>query len=212
MNRLPLHQDLHLMAHNEAGKLLTHQSSLALALAGAVLTELVLAERVAVVQGRITVSDRRRTDDPVIDVLLDLIPRDRDHRDVRSWFKAAAKDIYVRTRDDLVAKGVLAPVTRRRMGMLPYLRYQLTDISWAVRASSGVRSAAEGYKQPDAGCATLCGLVAVLRVEAELYLSQPSGRLVERLRAIADEHSPTVKELVHIVDTLVAEAAVAVYR
>ncbi|NUW45895.1 GOLPH3/VPS74 family protein [Nonomuraea rhodomycinica] len=212
MNRLPLHQDLYLIAHTEAGKLLTHQSSLALGLAGAVLAELILDDRVAVVQGRVTVFERGRTGDPIADAMVGLIPRDRDHEDVKFWIKTAAKDIYERTRDDLVAKGVLAPVTKRRMGMLPYLRYQLTDITWAVRASSGVRAAAESWKEADTRCAVLCGLVSVLRVEAELYLNQPAGKLIERLRAIADADSPEAKQVVDLVDTLVAEAAVAIYR
>ncbi|GAA2307708.1 hypothetical protein GCM10010149_67130 [Nonomuraea roseoviolacea subsp. roseoviolacea] len=212
MNRLLLHQDLYLIAHTEAGKLLTHQSSLALGLAGAVLAELILADRVAVVQGRVTVFERGLTGDPIADAMVGRIPRDRDHEDVKFWIKTAAKDIYERTRDDLVAKGVLAPVTKRRMGMLPYLRYQLTDITWAVRASSGVRAAAESWKEPDTRCAVLCGLVSVLRVEAELYLNQPAGRLIERLRAIADADSPEAKLVVDLVDTLVAEAAIAIYR
>ncbi|MBN6057247.1 GPP34 family phosphoprotein, partial [Nonomuraea sp. RK-328] len=212
VNRLPLYQDLYLIAHSEAGKLLTHQSSLALGLAGAVLAALVLDDRVAVVQGRVTVFERDRTGDAIADAMVGLIPPGRDHEDVKFWIKTAAKDIYERTRDDLVAKGVLAPVTKRRMGMVPYLRYRLTDIAWAVRASSGVRSAAEGWKEPDSRCAVLCGLVSVLRVEAELYLNQPASRLIDRLRTIADEDSLEAKLVVDLVDTLVAEAAVAIYR
>ncbi|MFD0478924.1 hypothetical protein ACFQ0B_70145 [Nonomuraea thailandensis] len=75
-----------------------------------------------------------------------------------------------------------------------------------------MRSAVEGWKPPDARCAGLCGLVAVLRLESELYLDQPGNQLVARLREIAAAAGPPVAELVEIVDTLVAEAALAVYR
>ncbi|MEU7001465.1 GPP34 family phosphoprotein [Nonomuraea sp. NPDC046570] len=212
MDRLPLYQDLFLMSHHESGKPLIHRPSMALGLAGAVLVELALSDRVTVVQGRATVTDRTRTGDPIIDGLATLILRDRANRDVTYWIKKVADDVYDRTRHQLVASGVLVPVTSRLLGMLPYTRYQLADLASVVRASARVRFAVEGWREADALSAALCGLVAVLQVEGELYLDQPSSQLIGRLRAIAAEHSPVVKELVGIVDALVGEAAVAVYR
>lgn len=212
MDRLPLYQDLFLMSHHESGKPLIHRPSMALGLAGAVLVELALSDRVTIVQGRATVTDRTRTGDPIIDGLATLILRDRANRDVTYWIKKVADDVYDRTRHQLVASGVLVPVTSRLLGMLPYTRYQLADLASVVRASARVRFAVEGWREADALSAALCGLVAVLQVEGELYLDQPSSQLIGRLRAIAAEHSPVVKELVGIVDALVGEAAVAVYR
>lgn len=212
VERLPLYQDLFLMSHHESGKPLIHRPSMALGLAGAVLVELALSDRVTVVQGRATVTDRTRTGDPIIDGLATLILRDRANRDVTYWIKKVADDVYDRTRHQLVASGVLVPVTSRLLGMLPYTRYQLADLASVVRASARVRFAVEGWREADALSAALCGLVAVLQVEGELYLDQPSSQLIGRLRAIAAEHSPVVKELVGIVDALVGEAAVAVYR
>lgn len=209
---LPLHQDLYLIAHNEAGKLLTHQSSISLGLAGAVLMELALRGRVAVGRGRVVVTDGTGVGDEMLDGLLALLARDRDGGDLRFWIRKTAENVYGRTREALVAAGALNAVIKRRLGLLPYVRHQLADITWVVRASSEVRSAAAGAKEPDERCAALCGLVAVLRVESELYLGQPSSRLVPRLRAIADERSPVVRELVGVVDALIDEAALAVYR
>ncbi|MEV4356687.1 GOLPH3/VPS74 family protein [Nonomuraea sp. NPDC004186] len=202
MNRLPLHEDLYLIAHDQSGKPLIHQSSMALGLAGAVVLELAVSGRVTVADGRATVSRPPAGDTPVS--LAD--------GDVRLLIKKAANGLYDRTREALVASGVLVRVSRRRLGMLPYTRHQLADIASVVRASSGVRSAVEGWKPPDARCAALCGLVAVLRLESELYLDQPANRLVGRLREIASAAPPVVGELVAVVDTLVGEAAVAVYR
>ncbi|MET9246860.1 GPP34 family phosphoprotein [Nonomuraea sp. NPDC003709] len=202
MNRLPLHEDLYLIAHDQSGKPLIHQSSMALGLAGAVVLELAVSGRVTVADGQATVSRPPAGDTPVS--LAD--------GDVRLLIKKAANGLYDRTREALVASGVLVRVSRRRLGMLPYTRHQLADIASVVRASSGVRSAVEGWKPPDARCAALCGLVAVLRLESELYLDQPANRLVGRLREIASAAPPVVGELVAVVDTLVGEAAVAVYR
>ncbi|UBU15926.1 GPP34 family phosphoprotein [Nonomuraea gerenzanensis] len=182
MNRLPLHHDLYLIGHDQAGRPRVHQASLALGLAGAALLDLLLAGRAAPADPRAAIK------------------------------RAVADGVYDRAREDLLDSGVLVQVSKRRMGVLPYTRYELADIASIVRASSGVRSAVEGWKPPDARCAGLCGLVAVLRLEAELYLDQPANRLVARLREIATAAGSPVAELVEIVDTLVAEAAVAVYR
>ena len=212
MNRLPLHQDLYLIAHDQAGKPLIHQSSMALGLAGAVLLDLVLSGYVAVVRGQGAAARHTPTGDAIADGVLADLTRNHTDKGVKSLIKKAADGIHERTRAALVASGVLIRVSKRRMGMLPYTRYQLADIASVVRASSGVRSAVEGWKPPDARCAALCGLVAVLRLEEELYLDLPAARLIGRLREIASGSSPLVGDLVGVVDTLVGEAAVAVYR
>jgi hypothetical protein len=211
MNRPPLHQDLYLIAHDQSGKPLTHQSSMALGLAGAALLDLAVDGRVAVARGRVAVSGHvTRSGDPVVDDMLALIAREPG--DVRAPVKKVAESAYERTRADLVAAGVLVQVTKRVMGVLPTRRYQLADDAAVVRASSGARSAVEGWKQPDARCAALCGLIAVLRLEEELYLDHPSSQLVGRLREIARTGSREVAELIGLVETLVAEAALSVYR
>ncbi|MBF8191271.1 GPP34 family phosphoprotein [Nonomuraea sp. K274] len=220
MNRLPLHADLYLIAHDQSGKPLIHQSSMTLGLAGAALLELALSERVVVARDRRATApgqgivarardEGRPTGDAVSDALLPLVSGDGD---VRYVIKKAADGIRDRTRAGLVASGVLRRVAGRRMGMLPYTRYEVADIASVVRASSGVRAAVEGWKPPDARCAALCGLVAVLRLEEELYLDQPSNQLVGRLRELVTESAPLVGALVGVVETLVGEAALAVYR
>ncbi|MEV5552370.1 GPP34 family phosphoprotein [Nonomuraea wenchangensis] len=211
MDRLPLHHDLYLIAHGQAGKLLIHPASMALGLAGAALLELALDGRVAVARGRVAASVPAVDDgDAFAGDLLALVAGEPG--DVRTPIKKAAGDAYKRTRETLTDSGVLRRTTRRVMGVLPTTRYEPADIASVVRASSGARSAVEGWRQPDARCAALCGLVAVLRLEEELYLDQPSGQLVGRLREISRESSREVAELVGVVEGLIGEAAVAVYR
>ncbi|MEO3868538.1 GPP34 family phosphoprotein [Nonomuraea sp. B12E4] len=207
---LPLHHDLYLIAHDQSGKPLIHQSSMELGLTGAVLLDATLGGQAVVVKGRAAARGHVRTGDTIADGLTGLLAR--APVDVRTLIKRASAGMYERVRDALVTSGVLVRVSGRRLGMLPYTRYRPADIASVVRASACVRSAVEGWKPPDARCAALCGLVAVLRVEKELYLDQPASRLVGRLRQIAADGSPAIGEVTTVVDTLVGEAAVAVYR
>jgi hypothetical protein len=204
---LTLRQELYLIAHDPSGKPLVHQSSMALGLGGAVLLDLALNGRVAPTGGRASVTDRTPIGDEVADDLLTLISLERD---LTFWIKKVAEDVYERTRTGLVDAGVLDRVTKGRV--LTRTRYPVSDLAWVVRATSGVRAAVEGWKEPDARRAALCGLVGVLRVDSELYLGQSSSELVGRLLTIARESTPEVRDLVGLVEAIIAEAALAVYR
>ncbi|MFI6321036.1 GPP34 family phosphoprotein [Nonomuraea sp. NPDC050556] len=206
MDQLPLYQDLFLVCHHENGKPIIHRSSISLGLAGAVLIDLALAARLALTQGRIAVTDATPTGDPILDASAAL-----PTEDARVWAKKVAATVYDRTQQQLVASGVLKAVSSRRLGLLPYTSYR-AEMASIVRASADLRSVAGGWREADARCAALCGLVVVLQVHTELYINQPPGQLGTTLRGVADGHSPLVKDLVALVDTLVGDAAVAVYR
>ncbi|WP_433414693.1 GOLPH3/VPS74 family protein [Microtetraspora malaysiensis] len=212
MNRPPLHHDLYLIAHDQTGKPLIHLSSLGVGLAGAVLLDLALSGHLEITQGRLAVYDRSPTGDMIADSLIPVILKDRDNRDTKFWLKKVAEDVYDRACGGLVAAGVLTRVTRRRMGVMSQTRYEPADVAPVVRARAGVRGAVEAGEQPDARCAALCGLVGVLRLESALHLAQPSGPLVNRLRAIAREYPRPVNEVIGVVETLISENAIAMYR
>ncbi|MFI6299805.1 GPP34 family phosphoprotein [Nonomuraea sp. NPDC050790] len=208
----PLYQDLFVVCHQENGKPLIHRSSISLGLAGAVLIDLALYGRVRLVGGRaVAVTDRTPTGDPVVDAYAAAFLRSQTNLDAVTWAKTVAADSYDRARRQLVRIGLLVEVTGRRLGMLPYRRYR-ADMASIVRASTDVRSAVSGWREMDARGAALCGLVLALQVHTELYIGQSPAQLTTTLRTLVDEHSPQVKELVGLVETMIGEAAVAVYR
>ncbi|MFD0889924.1 GPP34 family phosphoprotein, partial [Streptosporangium algeriense] len=137
MNGLPLPQELYLIAHDQSGRPLVHPSSMALGLAGAALLELVVGERVTVSGGRGALADDTPLGDAVVDGLLSLARRDGSGGDVRSWIRQTAGDVHRHTQASLITAGALTQVTRRRMGLLPQTRHEITDMAWVVRACSG---------------------------------------------------------------------------
>ncbi|MFI7700199.1 GPP34 family phosphoprotein [Nonomuraea sp. NPDC049480] len=208
---LPLHHDLYLIAHGRSGRTLIPRSSLALGLAAAALLELALDDRVAIARGRVALSGPPvRTGDTVADHLLALIAGAPG--DVRSPIVKAAADAYPHTREALVASGVMVRTTRRRVGLLPYTRYRPAELASVLRASSGVRSAVEGWKRPDPRCAAMCGLMAVLRLEEELCLDESRSRLAATLRELGDTGSREITQVVGVVQLLVAKSAIPACR
>ncbi len=209
-----MHQELYLLGHEEDGRPLIHLPALRLGLAGAVLLDLVVTGRLHVAAGHLVVYDRTPLGDSVIDTVLRalLADRARRDRDLRTWLRCLAADADERSRGGLVAAGILTRTSRRRLGVLPRTRYEPTAHGPAVVARSGPRYAVYGHQPPDAQCAALCGLLAVLRLHDTLYLDLPPGELLERLHAIALRQPRPMREITAAVEALIGELAVAVYR
>jgi hypothetical protein len=214
MDRLRLHQELYLLSHDEEGRPLIHVPALRLGLAGAVLLDLVLTERLQVAAGQLVVYDHTPLGDSVADTIVPTLLADRSHRnrELRTWLRRLAEDADERTRGGLVAAGVLARTTRRRLGIVPRTRYEPTGHGPTMTARAGPRYAVHGRQTPDAQCAALCGLLAVLRLHDTLYLDLPGGDVLDRLHAIAHRHTRPVREITATVEALIGELAVAVYR
>ncbi len=214
MDRLRLHQELYLIAHDEEGQPVIHVPALRLGLAGAVLLDLVLTERLDIIGGQLVVHDRTPVGDSVADTVVPalLADRNRQDRQLRIWLKRLAEDADERTRASLVAAGVLARTSRRRLGIMPRTTYEPTSHAPTVIARSGPRYAVHGHQYPDPQCAALCGLLAVLRLHDTLYLDLPAADLLNRLRWIAYHQPRPVREITDTVEALIGELATAVYR
>lgn len=214
MDRLRLHQELYLLGHDEAGRPRTHLPALRLGLAGAVLLELVLTERLRLASGQLVVYDSTPLGDSVTDTVVTALVADRaqQDRDLRVWLRRLARDADERTRGGMVAAGLLVRVTSRRLGIMSSTRYEPTsDVPTAV-ARAAPRYAVHGRQEPDAQCAALCALLAILQLQNALYLDLPGIEVLARLRQIGVLQVRPVREIVTVVDAMIRDLAVAVYR
>lgn len=235
---LPLHAELYLLAHDDdTGALLTNQQSLAIGLAGALLLELSLAERVAIgwvyndfgrewrpEPGRLTV----RRPGPAASLLLDAalaavertVRAQRDGDQLRTWLRSfAATDLYERVRAAMLAAGLLQRNQRRRLGgLLKTETYLPVHSGYAVRARAHIRDAVTFHTQrgryrlpaPEDECVALCGLIAVLELADFLYDGMPTRELTEWLRYVVTEHkNPTITAVVQAVDAGRGDLAVS---
>jgi hypothetical protein len=209
--RLRLHQELYLFAHDERGTPSIHLPSLSVGLAGASLLDLTLTQRLTVLSGRIVVQRNDAVGDPVTDAILASMARSPGPRDLAGWLRALTGSIHERATGSLVAAGLLARTSRKRLrgntsGYAP------VDRIHASVACARMRWAVYGHEQPDTQCAALCGLLAILRLERGLHLDAPTADILNRLRDLARWHYPAGVDILAAVEALVGEAAVAVYR
>ncbi|MEU5726778.1 GPP34 family phosphoprotein [Micromonospora sp. NPDC047738] len=220
--RLPLRDELFLLGHNDdTGQPHIHRQALALGLAGAVLVDLFLADRIVLDPHDDRPAGERwlrlHTDQPVGDLIADTalaaIRYGRTAPSVKGFLRGFSPDLYERTRAGLVAAGVLRHSTRRRLGGLARTdTYLATDTKWAVVARARLRYLATGRDQPDNHTAALAGLVATLGLTEHLYLDDDTTTLTARLKTIAGQHHRTVRDITAVVDAAVGDLATATYR
>jgi hypothetical protein len=237
MARLPLRAELFLLAHNDdTGEPRVNEQSLAVGLAGAVLLELWLAQRVEIGwavnslarqwqrhPGHLTLTNDDPVGDPLSDAALATIRHTHHLAHSQSQLKAwlrhfAAADLYQRVRANMVAVGVLRHASRRRYGLVKTDTYLAVHDAWAVRARAHIGSVTNGYEhpqrpgreEPDEQCVALCGLVDVLELAPFLYHPAISDtRLRHLLRHIVHQHNPTIRDVIAAVDAGRGDLAVA---
>jgi hypothetical protein len=105
-----------LIAHEDrTGRSRLHPRATGLGLAAALIGELILSERVGIVDGDLIILDRHPPADALAHDILDLLIAQARHRDVRTWLAFLSQDAAARVGERLMRVGALEPVTRRRM-------------------------------------------------------------------------------------------------
>jgi hypothetical protein len=212
MYSLWLRDELFLMGHDEAGKPVVHEATLAAGLAGAMLLDLVFTGRLRVSQHRVGVADGRPVGDAAGDALIGALIGGTAPIGTRALVGWLAQDSYERSSATLIAAGLLRKILTRRLGLVPVTRYQIVDETVVIRIRGRLRSAVHGREQANAPTAALGALVRVVRLDSQLYSSLAPGDVLSRLDVIASGLDPGVMQIVSAVEAVVAMSAVSAFR
>jgi hypothetical protein len=207
MRAQSLRDELFLLAHDDSGKLVTTVSGIGAGLAGATLIDLLLARRIAVVDGRLDVVEQARTGDDEFDATVGAIAANTEPCGPRAWVSWMSHGAYARAATSLVAAGVVQRTTVRRLGLVPVHRCQARNPEDLVRVRAKVRYALHGRDLPDAATGALCGLIRVLRLESSLLLSMPTSDLLLALERMTAADEITVRQVTNAVGAVVTAAA-----
>jgi Golgi phosphoprotein 3 (GPP34) len=208
---LPLHQELYLVAHDNKGNPLIHLPLLSLGLAGAVLLDLMLTERIVVHGGLPAVHISQPVGEPVSDTIIQAILRAPEPRTLVYWIPTVSKDIYDRVSGGLVAGGLLSRTSRRRMGVRTDVLAP-TEPGKRARIQSDVQHAVNGRWATEPASGVLCGLIGVLRLERTLGIEGQTADVLRRLRELSDTHYPESGPVFDLILDLLGESATAAFR
>ncbi|MFI7703042.1 GPP34 family phosphoprotein [Nonomuraea sp. NPDC049480] len=194
-----------------SGKPRMHLQGIALGLAGALIAELVLAQRVAVRGVRLGVADSRRVQESVADKVLSEICNSPQHTDVRTWLAYLAQRSIADVSGRLTAVGLVQRETPKLLKR-KQPRFSSSDFSRAMWPATRLRLAlvrCEPLSPQDMALATLvdaCDLT-------DTVLDDPADRRVARqyLTTLLAAMPPPLSDLSRQVSAAVGDA-VLTYR
>jgi Golgi phosphoprotein 3 (GPP34) len=214
---LTMPERLLLISIDDRGRPRDPRSTLGHALAGAVLTELLLAGRLRHHDGRVAAATAGPTGEALLDEVVAEIRGEQRPRTLKWWVQRLAsrhrgrKPVRDRVIDQLTERGVLATGERRLLGLVPVATHQVADPAIAERARAAVGEVLLGRQEPDEGAA---GLVALVQVSGLVDVCVPHAERRQARRrakqvAAGDQVGAAVKRVQEEVTAAVTAAVVA---
>lgn len=185
MRTLRLVDELLLIAYDDdTGR--NRATGLELGLAGSLLLELALAERVGIdKRKKVLVLGDQPIGDELADEALARIAGDKP-RTARSWINTFSRKLSARVRDRLVAEGVLREEVHKVLGLFPYRYYPMEDGSGETDARTRLERAAGNGIAPDARTAALAGLIRATRLDKRALPGLSHWQARRAIKELAD--------------------------
>lgn len=185
MRTLGLADELLLIAYDDdTGR--NRATGLELGLAGSLLLELALGERLRV-DGRkkVQVVSRVPVGDELADEALARIAGDKP-RSARSWVNTFSRRLLPRVRGRLVAEGVLREEVHKVFGLFPYRYYPLADGRGEGDARARLERAVGNGVASDARTAALAGLIRATSLEKRALPGLSAWQARKAVKGLAD--------------------------
>jgi hypothetical protein len=198
-----LAEDMFLLAsHDATGRPRIATGSLDLGLGGALLLDLVLRGRLAIVEDRVTVVDRTATGDPLLDAALRSVADGTRSREPGYWVRHLAAGARTAVRDRLVAAGVLADDEHKVLGVIPVHHTHQVDARIEHELVSGLRDTVVLGRPASAETAAVASLVLAMGLEQHLFPRADRRAIRRRIHEIAGDEpvGAAVKRAVDAVD------------
>ncbi|MDF8266331.1 GOLPH3/VPS74 family protein [Luteipulveratus flavus] len=182
-------EELLLLLTNDRGGLVTGRNETGLGLAGALLCELALMEKVTVDgKGRLRVADPAPTGNAHLDAALGVFA-DREGKKPKDVLGKVAKGLQDRLHDSLAAAGAVHRERGRVLGVFPQTRWPVVDTAGRRTAVDGLTAVLVGSTAPTARSASLVSLIHAVGAVPKLFGDGTgmSGRaLKKRAKTIAE--------------------------
>ncbi|MFD3540662.1 GPP34 family phosphoprotein [Streptomyces sp. NPDC058662] len=209
--RITLAEEIMLLSLDGASGAVRERQSVSWAVAGGLLLELVLAERVAVTGQYLAPAGTTPTGDPLLDGRVRLIEawlRGRDKRRVTDWLTKDRTPSLGAAFDSLRGRGLVAGEQHRAPGAAPVGRRPGTDGSYEGALRARLAAVVLDGAEPDTRTAGLIALIHSARLHGLAFPDLPARQVAPRLAETAAGHWASERVRTAIRDTQAAMAAV----
>jgi len=208
-----LTDDLLLLAYRpDTGRPLADATRLTCGLAGALIADLVLADRVRLADDRLHAGGYTHTGDPDLDDTARRIGSEYRTRKVKWWVQKMNKTaLRRRMHDRAVSDGVLVHSQGRIMGIFPSNEYRPAVPGSRESSVAWLRSVLLGYDAPDPRSVALLALVGAVKLDGRLFSDIPGRERRKRIKAIMarDDIGRAVRAVIQSIEGAVAAAGAA---
>ncbi|MFJ8621914.1 GPP34 family phosphoprotein [Kitasatospora sp. NPDC093550] len=185
-----LAEELMLLSLDDESGVAKDSSSAGWAVAGGLLADLALAGRVALDEGRITVTDRTPTGDPLLDERLERLTewvgrKAPGKAKAAEWLTRDHATAVRSTVQRLCERGLVVEESRRVLGLFPVRRYPEADGSVERELRARLTAVIRHHEAPDVRTATLIALLHGARLHALAFPDLPRARVELRFAEIA---------------------------
>ncbi|MCX5403451.1 GPP34 family phosphoprotein [Streptomyces sp. NBC_00335] len=187
--RITLAEEIMLLSLDDESGSVKQRQSVGWAVAGALLLELVLAERVRVSGKYLELVDSPPTGEELLDGRIEAIRtwmRGRSKRRVGEWLtKDQAKAVGAAV-ERLSGRGVVVEERRKALGVFPVRRYPEADGTIERELRERLASAVSKGAEPDERTASLITVIHAAGLHALAFPGAPRKEITARTAAIAD--------------------------
>ena len=210
----PLADELFLVGHDHrTGRSVISRQILDAGLVGAVLAELLLADRIAVADGRVTARESRLVAEPVTDHVLAAIFKQDEAHSVLAWVKYLREEVHTLVGQRLAMAGVVSRRAGRGPTLRSVIRYPAVDTVEAEAPAVRLGRYFIGDPElPDLKTAALAALVHTCGLHAALALDIGRQQVRDRMIRITESLPPALTTIVSGVDAAIASITLTVPR
>ena len=179
-----------------------HRDVLPYSCAGAVIMDLVILERLRLVEGEVSVCDPKPIGEPILDRPLEFLGSDVEKQSLASairWVARIGGDLERLILDRLVEQGFLALGTRRVLWIFPVRCYRSADDRREANVKARLRQIAENKSPWEERDAVLVSLARTCNLQYELF---PRSDLRQFAEGQAAGHEQAVTIAKAVLDTV----------
>jgi golgi phosphoprotein 3 len=213
---LKLSEEFVLLALDDAkGKFIADSVSLHYGLAGALLLDLAMMNRIQMADGKLSVTDPSPTDQPATDMILELLQKPSRNQTVKHWVRKAGgkgRTLKKTVLGQLMQKGIIKEEKGTILWLIPFNKYPTVDAGPENIVKERLKSIVLKNARPDAAALLLLSLIASSKLVKEVFRNKDEHKAVKkRIRELTSEDAlgKAVGEVIKSIHAAVAASIVA---